>query len=499
MANTSHSPHTPKRTGSRKGRKRKPRNFDAKARRIVSKVVNVGTVPKPHGRRQATNPSSRPIPRDHALVPVPPPSWRARVDERELEYAAKAHWLPGFERIVQLGVVTLFTGVSGVGKSSLVGYIAAAITKENKHAVIYRSDEDSQAKWDKRIKLMGGNLDFLHYVHDQAQVLAILQANDAPALLVIDPLQQYLGSGVKNDEAARKSMNELTRLAAKNHMGIVGIIHWKEYRNKVMGSDAIVQIARHCLKIERCDSEHGRTLRVFKSQDAPVEEFLKFRTFKVNPDDDTEPAQVKFESTNWEKAIDSKEADLADIERYIIELTKGLPTRVKWVQDEVESQGWINYRRDIVPWMKRNGWKSIRGGPRPSNAMLRIRSKNNAEKIEQGQVPDVPVGVFWWVPNRGKGYRWHKDDGGWLKAEEKGIWRKLQDPSLDQWLQQTAEEDAYDAATMEGWFGKDFAEDWKEARQRARDRTMNVPPDGHTKASRQGASISSRQEDGQLS
>src|SRR5262245_51209816 len=158
-------------------------------------------------------------------------------------------------------------------------------------------------------------------------------------------------------------------------MAIIGVIHWAEYRNKIMHEE-IARIARVHLKIEKGDGVHRRILKRIKSNDAAPNWFLRFSTYCKDAEG-AEPAQVRFDSMTWEPSPDSVERDMEEIERYIRDMTGDAPYPVKKLESDVKNHGWIKYRRDIVPWLKRNRWKSIRAGRR---------------------------GTFWWVPNLGRCY-----------------------------------------------------------------------------------------------
>src|SRR5262249_43775131 len=251
-------------------------------------------------------------------------------------------------------------------------------TGRGKRVVIYRSAEDSKAKWNRRIELMGGCLDLVSYIDDARRVWSILESHDAPDLLIIDPLQQFLGAGTNYGPIARAMMNDLTRHADKHQMAIIGVIHWAEYRNKIMGHEEIARIARVHLKIEKGDGVHRRILKRIKSNDAAPNWFLRFCTYCKDAEG-AEPAQVRFDAMTWEPSPDSVERDAEEIERYIRDMTGDAPYPVKKLESDGKNHGWIKFRRDVVPWLKRNRWKSLRAGRR---------------------------GTFWWLPKLGRGYVW---------------------------------------------------------------------------------------------
>src|SRR5262245_53957220 len=161
-------------------------------------------------------------------------------------------------------------------------------------------------------------------------------------------------------------------------MAIIGVIHWAEYRNKIMGHEEIARIARVHLKIEKGDGVHRRILKRIKSNDAAPNWFLRFCTYCKDAEG-AEPAQVRFDAMTWEPSPDSVERDAEEIERYIRDMTGDAPYPVKKLESDGKNHGWIKFRRDVVPWLKRNRWKSLRAGRR---------------------------GTFWWLPKLGRGYVW---------------------------------------------------------------------------------------------
>src|SRR5215831_20533469 len=188
MIKSSRSPSSTKKTRTRRGRKSAPRNHHASASKIVSKVRNAGKTrassPGPSAP-QASLLSSR------AIV-VRQPSWICNATlARSATSAPAVRWAEGWDGFLQHGVVNLLTGPSGQGKSSVAGSMAAAQSKGGKHVLIYRSAEDSISKWNRRIELMGGNLDNVAYADNAKQVWSILESADPPALLILDPLQQF--------------------------------------------------------------------------------------------------------------------------------------------------------------------------------------------------------------------------------------------------------------------------------------------------------------------
>jgi hypothetical protein len=428
-----------KKTRTRGGRKSAPRNHHASASKVVSKVSKVRNAGKARASSPGPSAPQASLLSSRAIV-VRQPSWIGNATlARSATSAPAVRWAEGWDGFLQHGVVNLLTGPSGQGKSSVAGSMAAAQSNAGKHVLIYRSAEDSISKWNRRIELMGGNLDNLAYTDNAKQVWSILESADPPALLILDPLQQFLGIGVNNGAAARASMNLLTELAAKHSMVMLGVIHWKEYADKLMGSDEIRNIARVILKFEHAGSENGKILRRVKSNDAPANMFVRFRTLKIKADD---PPQVEWESKDWQEATDGREADEREIETFLRNLHRDLPIQVEWIKKEVEDHGWMNYKRHVSPWFKRNGWVNKRGGQRLTPVLAKAQEADIRLAKRMGDII-IPKGKFWWVPARGKGYKWHKDDGGWLQWTGNGGWEKIDDATTVWERQMNAKEDQF--------------------------------------------------------
>ena len=112
------------------------------------------------------------------------------------------------------------------------------------------------------------------------------------------------------------------------------------------------------------------------------------------------------------------------VETFLRNLHRDLPCQVEWIKKEVEDHGWMNYKRHVTPWFKRNGWVNKRGGQRLTAVLAKVQDSDMAMAKRKGEII-IPKGKFWWVPARGKGYKWHKDDGGWLKWTGQGGWEKI--------------------------------------------------------------------------
>jgi hypothetical protein len=364
----------------------KHRNRSEKPRPIAHKVEKV------------RNSSSRALVASLPLLTYsPPPSYSRYTTAAAQEHVGPVvSWLDDYEGMVQRQVVTLFSGLAGSGKTALVCRIIAELSQRGRHVVVWHSSEDSRAKWTRRIELMGGVPALVRFADKHEEVWRVLQADDAPTLLVIDPLQQFIGGGAKNDEASRLVMNELTKRATLRRMAIVGIIHWKQhYQNKLVGSEAVSQIARLIHKVEQGQGRNNWLLRRVKAQDAEVECVLRFHTYKTAND---EPVLAKFDSRVWEKSADGRFAEVEEIERFIDETTHRSPVPVSFVR-ALKTHGWMKYDAHVKPWFKRSGWRSVRTGYQ---------------------------GSYYWAP---PGFRFH--DKRWERQQEGGTWVEVDElPSV---------------------------------------------------------------------
>jgi hypothetical protein len=85
-----------------------------------------------------------PIPRRRAIVPylhlltfLPPPSYsRHTSPARQDQSVPVVRWLDGYDGMIQLKVVTIFSGKTGTGKTALICNIIADLTRRGKHVVI---------------------------------------------------------------------------------------------------------------------------------------------------------------------------------------------------------------------------------------------------------------------------------------------------------------------------------------------------------------------------
>jgi hypothetical protein len=309
----------------------------------------------------------------------------------------RAEWAEGYEGGIQKKFVNLLTGIEGHGKTTIAGRVIADYTRRGKWVLIYWSAEEPAAKWNRRIALMGGDIDYLLFTNDAQKVWSILNSNDAPDLLYIDALQEFMDCATYYGPKARKIMNRLTAHATANGIPIMAGPHWDVGRKHIMGSKEIHRIARVHLKVERIeDGNHrGRLIRT-KTHEVPPNYFLTFRTYKTRPDDINEPAQVVFESMTWQRQVAGNEARALEIAQFARDTTEGKPYPARRLKRQVTDEGSWNYRREITPWLRDHGWKLEMAGQR---------------------------GHRYWVPPGD--YDYSPDTDCWLQKEPDGGWVKL--------------------------------------------------------------------------
>jgi AAA domain len=173
----------------------------------------------------------------HAVAPVPSYS-RFTTPASAARHGPVVWWLDGYEGTIVRGGVTVIGGLPKTGKTALACNIVAERSRQGKHILIWHSGEDSDAKWARRIERMGGKLAYVRFAADLMHLWAALEW-ESPDLVVIDPLQQFIGGGAKNDESTRNVMNELTREARRLDIPIIAVMHRKAHyhQGKLVGSE----------------------------------------------------------------------------------------------------------------------------------------------------------------------------------------------------------------------------------------------------------------------
>ena len=216
-------------------------------------------------------------------------------------------WL--WEPYIPRGKLTIILGDPGIGKTFLTLHLAAVVSKggiflgesENvermPEAAIYQTAEDGIADTIKRrLTKMEPDFKNLFYIDeskeglslsDERIELALLRLK--PALLVIDPLQAYLGAYVDMHRAneVRPVLSRIGLLAEKYHTAIVLIMHLNKlsqakalYRS--LGSIDIPAAARSLLIIGRNPDDDDQ--RIIAHEKSSLAKAGKSIAFRISPD-----------------------------------------------------------------------------------------------------------------------------------------------------------------------------------------------------------------------
>ena len=185
-------------------------------------------------------------------------------------------WFP----FISYGKLTIVQGDPGDGKTTLVLNIAAKLSKgegldsEMKLTeplnVIYQSAEDGLADTVKpRLEAAGANCENISVIDESIKSLSMIDERLEEAvirtkakLLILDPIQAYLGGGMDMNRAneARDMTKKLAALAEKYQCAIVLVGHMnKAAGNKAayrgMGSIDFFAVARSVLLVGRVEGE----------------------------------------------------------------------------------------------------------------------------------------------------------------------------------------------------------------------------------------------------
>lgn len=194
------------------------------------------------------------------------------VQSQEIEWL----WYP----FIPYGKLTIIQGDPGDGKTTLVLNIAAKLSKgegldENMQIadpinIIYQTAEDGLADTVKpRLELAGADCEKIMVIDESDKSLSMIDERLEEAivktgarLLILDPIQAYLGGGMDMNRAneARDMTKKLGALAEKTKCAIILIGHMnKAAGNKAayrgMGSIDFFAVARSVLLVGRIEGE----------------------------------------------------------------------------------------------------------------------------------------------------------------------------------------------------------------------------------------------------
>ena len=227
-------------------------------------------------------------------------------------------WYP----YIAIGKITLLQGDPGDGKSTMMMNFIAELSKGGAtpdgvafgrpHKIIYQCSEDGASDTIKpRLEAAGADCRNIAFINEEVYVGLTLDdelIRDAiiecsPQLVVIDPIQSYIGndSDLQIAVRARKLMRRIGMWASTFNCAIVLIGHLSKregskelYRG--LGSIDVVASARSVLQVERdAEDEDIRIVKQIKNSLAPKGKDLRF---EIRPGTgfrwlgESEPAEV---------------------------------------------------------------------------------------------------------------------------------------------------------------------------------------------------------------
>ena len=212
-------------------------------------------------------------------------------------------WYP----YIPFGKVTIIQGDPGEGKTTFVLSVIAALTRGNPLPecgtglppmnVIYQTAEDGLADTIKpRLEAVGADCSRVQTIDDSKSMLTLTDQrleeairNTDAGLLVLDPLQAYLGSGVDMHRAneIRPIMKKLSAVAERTGCAVVLIGHMNKasgmksgYRG--LGSIDFTAAARSILVVGRIQDEP--TVRVIAQSKNSLAPEGKSIAFELDPE-----------------------------------------------------------------------------------------------------------------------------------------------------------------------------------------------------------------------
>lgn len=188
------------------------------------------------------------------------------------EKSVKWLWYP----YIPLGKITIMQGNSGIGKTMLALNIAAALSKgeplpgdiepREPINIIYNTAEDGLGDTIKpRLRSAGANLTHINNINERANTVTMTDerleksvCELAAKLLILDPIQAYLGTNVDMNKAneVRPIFAKLGRVAEDNECAVVLIGHQGKNQmyselQSLLGSTDQVAAARSVLTVTK--------------------------------------------------------------------------------------------------------------------------------------------------------------------------------------------------------------------------------------------------------
>jgi len=218
----------------------------------------------------------------------------------------RIEWL--WQGFVPRGMTTVFTGLPGVGKSTIIYDLIARTTREGSAALVVTAEDHLAAVVRPRLEVAAADLDAVHVytvdltLPDDVELLHDIVVKRSAALVMLDPLVAFIGDNVNThrDHHVRRVLAPLGDLAQDTGAAVVVVVH----SNKGTASDPLLRIsgsvgfggaARSVVVAADDPQDEGR--RIFgcvKSNLAELPAPLAYRLVGVELNDDIRTSKVEW-------------------------------------------------------------------------------------------------------------------------------------------------------------------------------------------------------------
>jgi hypothetical protein len=195
---------------------------------------------------------------------------------------------------VPAGMLTLFAGRPGEGKSTIVIDLAARVTRQGGVVIVCSAEDDPARVLRPRLEAAGADLERVHIWQAPLELPEGVEALRAEVerlgatLVVIDPLNAYIGleTNTHRDHHVRRVLAPLAELASRTGAAVVVIGHTNKAASddplmRVGGSIGFTAAARQVLLAASNPADEGRrVLAVVKSN---VAAFPSPLTYTIEP------------------------------------------------------------------------------------------------------------------------------------------------------------------------------------------------------------------------
>ncbi|HET6928312.1 MAG TPA: AAA family ATPase [Hyphomicrobiaceae bacterium] len=286
-----------------------------------------------------------------------------------------------FEGLIRRGVINVLWAPKGYAKSTLAGHLGSIVTgsasfpdrdtiPEALPILIYATEEN-RTIWEQRLRLMGGDPKLMAHTTRREAVVAALEDENPPSLIIIDPLQDYLGNLAYHPAAGRAQMKELQALIERKRLTVLALTHARKDKAKALGTVELENFARVIHRIEKLGGDHFALIRGGNSSSA-IPECLKYHTVGQSKHG---LAKLVWDTEGWVRwgadpttdteAIDKFIADIAGVPAKSLHTSPSVqPISVDTLVNDTKKHGWIVYRKHIVSRLKEMGWESKKSGRR---------------------------------------------------------------------------------------------------------------------------------------